>query len=90
VYRKVLVELHTRRDIYGYDLLAWALHAKGRDAEAKAAMTHALAQGTRDAQLFYHAAVIERALGDGAAASDLFARARALQPAASTAASEAQ
>ncbi len=90
VYRKVLVELRTRRDIYGYDLLAWALHAQGRDVEAKAAMTHALAQGTRDAQLFYHAAVIERALGDETAASEFFARARTLQPPASTAASEAQ
>jgi tetratricopeptide (TPR) repeat protein len=89
VYHKVLVELRTRRDVYGYDLLAWALHAQGRDVEAKAAMAHALAQGTRDAQLFCHAAVIERALGDETAASELFARARALQPAASTAASEA-
>jgi tetratricopeptide (TPR) repeat protein len=89
VYHKVLVELRTRRDIYGYDLLAWALHVQGRDVEAKAAMAHALAQGTRDAQLFCHAAVIERALGDETAASELFARARALQPAASTAASEA-
>jgi tetratricopeptide (TPR) repeat protein len=90
VYRKVLVELRTRRDVYGYDLLAWALHAQGRDVEAKAAMTRALAQGTRDAQLFYHAAVIERSLGDESAASELFARARSLQPAASAAASEAQ
>jgi tetratricopeptide (TPR) repeat protein len=89
VYHKVLVELRTRRDVYGYDLLAWALHVQGRDVEAKAAMAHALAQGTRDAQLFCHAAVIERALGDETAASELFARARALQPAASTAASEA-
>ena len=90
MYRKVLVELRTRRDIYGYDLLAWSLHAQGRDAEAKAAMAHALAQGTRDAQLFYHAAVIERSLGDETAAGEFFARARALQPTASTAASEAQ
>jgi hypothetical protein len=90
VYRKVRVELRTRRDIYGFDLLAWALHAQGRDVEARTAMTCALAQGTRDAQLFYHAAAIERSLGDERAASELFARARALQPAASTAASEAQ
>jgi predicted Zn-dependent protease len=90
VYRKVLVELRTRRDIYGYDLLAWALHAQGRNLEAKAAMAQALAQGTRDAQLFYHAAVIERALGHETAASELFARARSLQPAAPAAASEAQ
>jgi len=88
VYRKVVVELRSRRDIYGYDLLAWALHAQGHDVEAKAAMARALAQGTRDPQLFHHAAVIERALGDEAAAGELFARARALQPAAATAPSE--
>jgi tetratricopeptide (TPR) repeat protein len=90
VYRKVRVELRTRRDIYGYDLLAWALHAQGRDVEAKTAMTRALAQGTRDAQLFYHAAAIERSLGDERAAGELLARARALQPGASTSTSEAQ
>ena len=90
VYRKVLAELRTRRDIYGYDLLAWALHAQGRDAEAKTAMARALAQSTRDAQLFYHAAVIERALGNGREASQLFARMRALQPADAVAGSDVQ
>ena len=44
-------ELRTRRDIYGYDLLAWALHKSGRDAEARAPMRQALALGTRDAML---------------------------------------
>jgi tetratricopeptide (TPR) repeat protein len=90
VYRKVLVELRTRRDIYGYDLLAWALHAQGRDAEAKAAMARALAQGTRDAQLFHHAAIIEQSLGNGTAAVELSARARSLEPAVANAASEAR
>lgn len=90
VYRKVLVELQTRRDIYGYDLLAWALHAQGRDAEAKAAMAHALSQGTRDAQLFYHAAVIERSLGHTTTADRLFARMRELQPAVANAAAEGE
>ncbi|HEV8446445.1 MAG TPA: tetratricopeptide repeat protein [Gemmatimonadaceae bacterium] len=90
VYRKVLVELQTRRDIYGYDLLAWALHAQGRDAEAKEAMTRALAQGTRDAQLFHHAAAIEHSLGNEAAANALFAQARALEPGFAASRSEGQ
>ena len=90
VYRKVLVELRARRDIYGYDLLAWALHAQGRDAEAKVAMARALAQGTRDAQLFYHAAVIERSLGHTSTADRLFARMRELQPTAANAAAEGE
>jgi Tetratricopeptide repeat len=90
VYRKVLAELQTRRDIYGYDLLAWALHAQERDAEAKKAMTRALSQGTQDAQLFHHAAAIERSLGNEAAANALFARARALEPSFAAPTSEGQ
>jgi tetratricopeptide (TPR) repeat protein len=80
VYRKVLAELRTRRDVYGYDLLAWALHAQGRDPEARVAMARALSQGTKDAQLFYHASVIERALGNESAADQLLARVHALRP----------
>jgi tetratricopeptide (TPR) repeat protein len=68
VLAKVREELQTRRDIYGYDLLAWALHRSGRDAEARGPMMRALALGTRDAMLFYHAGMIEHALGDEAAA----------------------
>ena len=57
-------ELTTRKDVYGYDTLAWALLAAGRPAEADEAMGHALAFGTRDAKLLYHAGMIRLALGD--------------------------
>jgi tetratricopeptide (TPR) repeat protein len=61
-------DLETRKDIYGYDLLAWALHQAGRHADAREMIRRALALGTRDASLLYHAGAIERALGnDGAA-----------------------
>ena len=50
-----------RPDVYGYDLLAWALYKQGRVPEARRAMASALAQGTQDAMLFYHAGMIERA-----------------------------
>jgi tetratricopeptide (TPR) repeat protein len=80
VTRKVTEELKTRRDIYGYDLLAWSLYKQGRYADARRAMTQALAQGTRDAQLLYHAGRIEQANGRGAAADSLLAQARALNP----------
>ncbi len=63
VLEKTQEELTTRKDVYGYDLLAWALHKQGRDLEAAAAMTSALSQHTKDAMLFYHAGMIERALG---------------------------
>ncbi len=80
VARKVREELRTRRDVYAYDLLAWSLHKQGRDAEAATAAAAALREGTRDAQLFYHAAEIERALGHADAAERLLARAREANP----------
>jgi predicted Zn-dependent protease len=63
VLTRVRAELTTRRDIYGYDLLAWALHQAHRDREARAAMARALALGTDDPQLRAHAAAIAAALG---------------------------
>jgi tetratricopeptide (TPR) repeat protein len=56
-------EIEVRRDVYGWDLLAWALYRSGRPAEAHEKMRHALQLGTRDASLFYHAGMIEAALG---------------------------
>lgn len=61
-------ELKSRKDIYGYDLLAWALHQSGRDLEAREAMQHALRLGTRDPSLLFHAGVIECALGNRSSA----------------------
>ena len=78
VLARARAEIAVRRDVYGHDLLAWALHKAGRDAEAQAAMTAALALGTQDAMLFRHAAAIERALGREAAARDHERRAEAL------------
>jgi tetratricopeptide (TPR) repeat protein len=80
VLAKVRGELRTRRDIYGYDLLAWALHRSGRDAEALAPMRRALELGTRDAMLFYHAGMIAAALGDTASAHARLETALAINP----------
>ena len=80
VVRKVRNELRTRTDVYGYDLFAWSLHAQGRDREAASAMERALAQGTLDAQLFFHAGMIRRALGDSAGARVMLERALATNP----------
>ncbi len=62
VLARVQDELRTRCDVYGYDLLAWALHKSHRDREARDAMDHALALGTLDPQLRQHAAAIDSAL----------------------------
>lgn len=80
VARKVREELRTRRDVYAYDLLAWSLHRQGRDAEAATAIAEAMREGTLDAQLFYHASEIERALGHEEVARAHLARARSIDP----------
>jgi tetratricopeptide (TPR) repeat protein len=72
-------ELTARHDIYGYDAQAWALLANGRAAEAEAAMARALALGTRDAMLLYHAGEIARAVGDNARARDLLQQALSIR-----------
>jgi tetratricopeptide (TPR) repeat protein len=63
VLAKVEEEISSRQDIYGYDLLAWALHHSGRDREAKAALSRALSLGIRDALLYDHAGMFEHGLG---------------------------
>jgi tetratricopeptide (TPR) repeat protein len=80
VTQKIREELRTRQDVYGYDLLAWALHKQGKDIEALAAMRQALREGTVDAQLFHHAGMIERSLGYTSEAQAHLARARAVNP----------
>jgi len=73
-------ELKLRKDIYAYDTLAWVCYKKGLLKEAQAAMNHALAQGTQDASLFYHAGMIAHARGDRAHARTYLQRALATNP----------
>lgn len=73
-------EMTVRQDIYAYDTLAWALFKNSRLPQAQAAMTKALARGTQDAQLFYHAGVIAQAQGNKAKATADFAQASTLDP----------
>jgi tetratricopeptide (TPR) repeat protein len=70
VAAQAAADVRTRRDVYGWDLLAWALHHQGKDGEARRAMEQALRLGTRDARLLYHAGMIEHALGNHARAAD--------------------
>jgi tetratricopeptide (TPR) repeat protein len=73
-------EIATRKDIYGYDALAWALYKNGRYGEAAEAMEQALKLGTQDAMLYYHAGMIYEALGDHEQAQTLLKEALALNP----------
>lgn len=54
-------DIGTRRDVYGYDLLAWALFKSGRTAEARAAVRQAIRWGTEDPELQRRAEAIEAA-----------------------------
>ena len=73
-------EIRSRHDIYGYDLLAWALHSMGDNGRAAVAMDSALALGTRDAMLFYHAGMIARARGDRLSAAEYLKQALEANP----------
>ena len=57
-----------RPSIHAADVLAWALHRNGQDAEAQQYSAESLRLGTQDALLHYHAGVIAHSLGDGDAA----------------------
>jgi tetratricopeptide (TPR) repeat protein len=69
-----------RPSIYADDTLAWALARNGRCTEARRWSTRSLRLGTRDALLFFHRGMIERCLGDRAAARRWFRRALELNP----------
>ncbi|MDP9265989.1 MAG: tetratricopeptide repeat protein, partial [Chloroflexota bacterium] len=56
--------LDRRADVYGHDAYAWALLKSGAPAEARASEERALAMGTPDARLWYHAGMISMALGE--------------------------
>ena len=68
-------ELAVRGDVYGYDALAWALYKSGDLVGAGAAAARALALGTPDPRIAYHAGMIAAAKGRTDAARMLLARA---------------
>lgn len=60
-------EYQQRKDLYTKDVLALALYRNGRFAEADQLARQALASGTRDARLLYHAGLIRSAASREAA-----------------------
>jgi tetratricopeptide (TPR) repeat protein len=73
-------ELEVRHDIYTWDILAWVLFKNGSVSEAADAVEKALALGTEDALLDFHAGMIELQLGRSERAQALFKNALALNP----------
>jgi tetratricopeptide (TPR) repeat protein len=80
VLRMATNDLRHRRDIYGYDLHAWALHAAGRHDDAAVSMQAALALATPDATLWFHDGMIARARGDTSRARASLGHALTLNP----------
>ena len=73
-------DLALRKDVRGYDVLAWALYRNKRYDEAKIAIGEAMKLGTRDPDFFYHAGMIYDALGDRAAAAKYLEEAARISP----------
>jgi tetratricopeptide (TPR) repeat protein len=73
-------DFETRRDVGAYDTLAWAFFRNGLYDDALRYVDDALAQGTRDAALLYHAGMIEQAAGHSHRAARLLREALELDP----------
>jgi len=73
-------ELAVRGDVFTHDALAWALAANGDLKEASREMDLALSEGTRDARLFFHAAVIAGKAGRAENAHTWLSQAAPLLP----------
>lgn len=59
-------ELESRSDVFTHDALAWSLAAAGKVTEAHSEMQRAMAEGTQDARLFFHAGIIASQAGHSA------------------------
>jgi tetratricopeptide (TPR) repeat protein len=73
-------DLELRQDHAAWSTLAWALHGTGDVAGARAASDKAIATGAEDALMWFHAGLIEKAAGNGAAAREKLSRALAINP----------
>ena len=73
-------DIALRHGIYAHDALAWALYKNGDAAEAAAECAKALATGTRDPHLLYHAGMIRMAAGDIAGGKAALQQAAAVNP----------
>lgn len=72
--------LRERPSIEAEDVVGWALAKNGHCAEARKHSVRALRLGTKDAVKLFHRGIIERCLGDRAAAHLYFGRALAINP----------
>ena len=76
--RLAKAELNSRSDVFTHDALAWSLAAAGKLSEAQSEIQRALAEGTEDGRLFFHAAMIASQAGHTADADRWLRRANEL------------
>jgi Flp pilus assembly protein TadD len=76
--RLARAELNSRNDVFTHDALAWSLAAAGKLAQAHGEMQRALAEGTEDARLFFHAGIIASQAGQSPDAERWFRKASEL------------
>ena len=72
-------ELKERADVFTHDALAWSLATANRLDDAWPHLARALAEGTQDARLFFHATVMHAQAGHPEEAARFFERANALR-----------
>jgi tetratricopeptide (TPR) repeat protein len=73
-------DLEIRHSIFAHDSMAWALYRSGQFAEAEGEMKKALALGTKDAHLFFHASMIATGNGDLGRGKEFLRRAAEVNP----------
>lgn len=71
-------ELNNRSDVFSHDAMAWALAANGRSQEAWQEMQAALAEGTKDARLYFHAALLAVQAGQAETAQPWISKATSM------------
>ena len=73
-------DLEVRHSVYAHDTLAWALYKNGEFARAAQETTAALALGTKDAHLLFHAGMIYSRAGELERGSAMLKQAMAVNP----------
>jgi tetratricopeptide (TPR) repeat protein len=73
-------EMDVRGDIYTYDALAWALFKNKQYPEAAEAMKKAMQFSTPEPMFYYHAGLIDNALGQKDEAREMLKKALSLNP----------
>ncbi len=73
-------DMEIRQSVFARDAMAWALYKNGQMDVAAAEMDKALAEGTKDAHLYFHASMIFSAKGDLARGKEFLRHAAEVNP----------